>query len=77
MELDTWRRQKKLTISQLAALLGIDGRNPTRTAQRYLTAERIPTRTMMRRIAEITGGKVTGDDFPLCSVKRCAAELSA
>ena len=65
MELDTWRRQHNLSAAQLAERLGIDGRNPARTVQRYLKNERTPDRGMIRQIALVTDGAVTDADFPV------------
>lgn len=73
-KLDEWRCGKGLTVVQLAALLGVGGQNPTRTAHRYLTGERTPDRAMMRVIAKATGGKVTDDDFPIRPMKRAIAD---
>lgn len=77
MKLETWRARENLSVIQLAELLGIDGQNPYRTVQRYLTDERIPDRGMMRKIAEITSGNVTGDDFPERAVRRLPTSSSA
>jgi hypothetical protein len=73
MTLNDFRRERKLTFDALAEMLGIEGQNRARTAQRYANHERIPPWPMMRRIEEVTGGKVTPYDFPERSVARKAA----
>lgn len=64
MTLEEFRRTKSLSFDQLAEMLGIEGRNPGRTAQRYTRHERIPPWPMMRNIEAKTGGSVTREDFP-------------
>lgn len=49
-----------MTPRDAQGLLGIKSRS---TIHRYLTGERRPGKTMMRRIHQLTGGKVTLDDF--------------
>lgn len=67
MDLPTYRSTKKLSVSQMARMLGIDGKNPIRTLRRYETGERIPDRAMMRHIAAVTDNNVTDLDFPVRS----------
>jgi len=69
MTLEQFRRDKNLTLDGLAELLGIQGRNRARTAQRYTRHERIPPWPMMRLIEEKTDGSVTRADFPDASVR--------
>ena len=63
MTLEDFRRQKALSFEALAALLGLAGKNAARTAHRYALHERTPRADMLRKIAEVTDGEVTANDF--------------
>jgi transcriptional regulator with XRE-family HTH domain len=77
MTLEDWRRQNRITMTQLAGMLGIGGSNPGRTVHRYITGERIPDRAMMREIERVTSSAVTDDDFPLQTIKRTSLPQDA
>ena len=62
MELSEWRKAKKISFDECAALFGITGKNPGRTLQRYETGENKPKSEMMLRIETATEGKVTVGD---------------
>ena len=58
--LKQWRTDRKLTLAEAAALLGICGKNPARTYQRYETGERsISDPVLIDRIEHATDGKIT------------------
>lgn len=64
MTLEKYRTHMKLTLDQLAELLGIEGPSRARTVHRYIRCERIPSRATLRQIEKATKGKVKSDDFP-------------
>ena len=59
MTLEEYRKTNRLNRSQMGRVLGVSGM----TVCRYETGVRIPTREIMNRIIEETGGKVTPNDF--------------
>ena len=60
MKLETWVKSNGVSVTNLATLIGVSG---YRTAQRYITGERIPRPEVMEKIHEITEGQVTANDF--------------
>ena len=69
MTLEEFRISKNLTLKALADLLGIEGVNAIRTAQRWTTHERIPRREKMVDIQKATGGAVKPSDWPFSPTK--------
>lgn len=69
MTLDDWRLDEGLTFARLAALLS-EGFQPVtpETVRRWCLPEgaalsRMPDAPWLRRIYDVTGGKVTPNDF--------------
>jgi transcriptional regulator with XRE-family HTH domain len=60
MTLDEFRKAKDWTVRELAKRLGL---HDARSAQRYMSGERMPRPDVMRRIVEVTKGKVGPADF--------------
>ncbi len=66
MTLDEWRRREGLTYVALGRRLGLEPTsNPTQRCARYCALTRMPSRAVIRRIAEVTNGEVTDADFPV------------
>jgi transcriptional regulator with XRE-family HTH domain len=63
MQVIRWRKSNKLSLSQMAERLGIGGRNPSRTYQRYETGENRPDADTVQKIIEMTAGAVTAQDM--------------
>lgn len=69
MTLDDYRLEEGLTYARLAALLSEGNEKVTaETVRRWCLGEdatlrRVPTTKWMRKIYEISGGKVTPNDF--------------
>lgn len=59
MKLTAFRKEQNLTRAALADLIGVSGAAITR----YEDQGRIPDSRVMKRIMEVTGGKVTPNDF--------------
>ncbi|WP_332304682.1 helix-turn-helix domain-containing protein [Rhizobium sp. GR12] len=55
----SWRQQQKMTMAGVASMLGIKGKNPSRTWQRYETGEREPPVAVMAKLETISEGQVT------------------
>ena len=66
-----------MTSTQLADRLAVKGLGRLRTVQRYRTGERIPDRATIRRIEEITEGKVTWTDWPDSPVRMGVQQVEA
>lgn len=60
MKLADWMYKHGMTPSRLRRLLGISSRS---TIPRYLTGKRRPSKTLLKKIEELTNGEVTEDDF--------------
>lgn len=60
MTLDEFRRAHGWSVSELAKKLGL---HDARSAQRYLSGARMPRPDVMRRIIDVTEGKVGPADF--------------
>lgn len=54
-----WRKQQNLSLARLARRLGIPGRNPARTLQRWENGERQPPLSIIAEYQRISGNKVT------------------
>jgi|TARA_B100000989_G_scaffold282309_1_gene247253 transcriptional regulator with XRE-family HTH domain len=63
MTLEEFKNKKKLSYRQLAKNLGISGKSPESTVQRWCKGKRIPEKNFMEKIKQITKGKVTANDF--------------
>jgi len=59
MTLREWREKKGLTMVELARMLGVD----KSAVSRWESGERFPSRRSLKKIAEVTGGEVTANDF--------------
>lgn len=59
MQLAAWLKSNAKTPADLAAALGVE----RSTVARYVSGERRPRAELARRIAELTGGQVTANDF--------------
>tara|TARA_Y200000002_G_C22228720_1_gene474706 strand:+ start:296 stop:523 length:228 start_codon:yes stop_codon:yes gene_type:complete len=63
MRLQNYRLENDLTLQKLADLLGVEGKNPRQTVNRYCLGIRRPIPVILERIEEITKGMVKGIDF--------------
>ncbi len=63
MKLEQFRIKKKLTHKKLAESIGISGKSPESTVQRWCMGKRIPEKKFMNKIKDFTKGKVTANDF--------------
>lgn len=68
MTLQTYLKKHGISIRQFADLIGVR----RESARRYAAGERVPRPTVMRRIRDVTGGKVTADSFVDSNVDRAA-----
>jgi transcriptional regulator with XRE-family HTH domain len=59
MTLDAYLRSVGKTHAQFADAVGIS----ESSVSRYCSGKIIPSKQVMKRIREVTGGKVTADDF--------------
>lgn len=59
MKLVDWLQQTRTTITEFAALIGVD----TSTAHNWMTGRRNPRAVALAKIDEATGGKVRPVDF--------------
>ena len=60
MKLKTWLKGRQMSHRDFAELIGVSSRV---TVSRYVSGGRIPSRAVMARISEVTGGAVTANDF--------------
>lgn len=63
MKLFDWRTANQLTLSAMAARLGLQGVNPGRTLHRIETGEREARADLAARIVAATGGEVGPSDL--------------
>ena len=63
MNLEHFRKHKKLTYKQLANLLEITGVSPASTVIKWCKFQRVPRSEFMKKIYRLTKGKVTPGDF--------------
>lgn len=63
MRLRNWRLENGLKLRELADLLGIGGKNPSRSAQRIETGSAPVDAPLADRILEVTSAKVTLEDI--------------
>jgi transcriptional regulator with XRE-family HTH domain len=63
MQLDKFRKTKKLTYKQLADLIGLKNKTGSSTVHRWCTGSRIPRKSMLDKIKTATKNKVTIKDF--------------
>jgi transcriptional regulator with XRE-family HTH domain len=54
-----WRKSRQFSQENVANMLGIKGKNPARTWQRWESGERKPPLAVMMKIEALTDGKVT------------------
>ena len=54
-----WRQHRNMSMAGMAAMLGIGGKNPARTWQRYETGAIEPPLSLVARLEMISEGKVT------------------
>lgn len=59
MKLRSWRKSEGLTLATLAERIETD----EASLSRYERGERMPNQETMRKIAQVTGGAVTANDF--------------
>jgi len=62
MTLKELKESKNFNYAELAQYLGFQGANPTREAQRYCLG-RIPRPETIKKIAQVTKGKVAPNDW--------------
>lgn len=62
MKLSDWRKQNKLTLLDVANRLGIGGKNPSRTVQRFEQGSRHIDADLAEAIAVMTGDAVRPED---------------
>lgn len=58
-----WRRNAGLSQASVAKLVGIEGKNPSRTWQRYETGERQPRADVIAAVERVSKGKVTAKSW--------------
>lgn len=63
MQLKTWRKLKSKTLADVAADLGIEGINPSRTIHRHESGETRVDVPLADAYAKLTDGAVTFADF--------------
>ena len=63
MTLEKFRRTKKISYIELAAILGVKGVTPESTVFRWCNKERIPRKICIKIIKEKTKGKVKPSSF--------------
>ena len=59
MSPEQWRNSRGLSQSAMARVLGVSGKNPARTWQRWESGERQPPLKVIRKVETLTDGKVT------------------
>jgi hypothetical protein len=74
MNLQNWLKRNKTSTSEFGTLIGVGAKQ----VERYcLSPEKVdfrrPSAAVLERIAEVTGGKVTPNDFYDLAAKRKAA----
>ncbi|MFC5421050.1 helix-turn-helix domain-containing protein [Bosea eneae] len=65
-----WRRASGLSQAEVAKLLGLEGKNPSRTWQRYETGERQPRPNVIVAVERISKGKVTARSWEMVRTQR-------
>ena len=71
-KLHAWRLAHEYSYAAAARRLGLRGKNPGRTYQRYENGERLPAPDVMRRIVAATNGTVQPNDFYRLEEKEAA-----
>lgn len=59
MSPEEWRRGRKLSQEALARLLGLSGKNPARTWQRWESGDRQPPLSIIAKVEALSDGRVT------------------
>lgn len=54
-----WRAQRNLSMAAVAEIIGLSGKNPARTWQRWENGEREPPLAIILKIEGLSGGQVT------------------
>lgn len=54
-----WRKSNKMSQAEAADAVGVRGRNPARTWQRWESGECSPPVIVMAKIEKLSGGRVT------------------
>jgi len=72
MKLADYMYQAGMTPGQLRVMLGVKSRT---TVLRYISGERVPNGTILARIKELIGGRVTLRDFYDESPPKCIRTL--
>lgn len=65
-----WRRASGLSQADVAKLLGLTGKNPARTWQRYETGERQPRSNVIGAVERISKRKVTARSWEMVRAQR-------
>lgn len=65
-----WRRSAGLSQAEVAKLVGLGGKNPSRTWQRYEVGERQPRPSMIVAVERISKGKVTARSWEMVRTLR-------
>jgi predicted transcriptional regulator len=60
---DMWRTREALSLGVVARRIGITGRNPNRTLQRYETGESPAPVAVIDAYRDLSGGEVTAEDW--------------
>jgi len=72
-----WRTATKLTLEEAAAAVGIRGKNPARTWQRWEVGDRAPPHLVVATVAKLSEGRVTIANWPKRRRGPTFAEASA
>lgn len=59
MSPEQWRKAKNFSQDQVARMIGLSGKNPARTWQRWESGERQPPLTVIAKIEVLSEGFVT------------------
>ena len=63
MDMKSWRKEKSVTLAQLAQLCGMNGVNPGRDLHRYESGSRQAPAHVVERVRIATNGSVTAQDM--------------
>jgi len=70
MKLADWMHENRVTPADLRGLLGLKSRM---TVKRYLEGDRVPDGRVLRKLTDLTGGRVRREDFLDKRPPKCAA----
>ena len=68
-----FRETKGWTFPQMAEQLGLEGKNPARTYQRWETGECPPPFGVVAKIEKMSGGRVRASDWPQAQTAKAEA----